>query len=65
MEILLFKKTTDNDLSKGLQICYQDTSGTYSKLGIITDVIESDGVLNYLINTSFGAYVASELKLIK
>jgi len=65
MVILLMKKTTDADLYMGLEICYQDIGGAYSKLGIITDTIEQDGILNYLINTSFGAYTADELKLIK
>lgn len=65
MEILIFKKTTDADLKIGLKICYKDINGNYSKLGTITDFYESDGVLNYLIDTSFGAYMADELKLIK
>ena len=65
MEILLMKETRDADLYKGLRVCYQDRAGLYSKLGTITDSIEQDGILNYLINTSFGAYTADELKLIK
>lgn len=65
MEILLFHKTTDNDLKKGLKVCYKNINGIYNKLGVITDVIELDGVKNYLINTSFGSYTADELKLIK
>lgn len=65
MEILLFYKTTDDDLTKGLKVCYKDINGNYSKLGIITDAMEIDGVMNYIINTSFGAYTADELKLIK
>lgn len=65
MEILLNKITTDNDLKIGLQICYQDINGYYSKLGVITDFYEVEGIKNYLINTSFGSYHADELKLIK
>lgn len=65
MEILLLHKTTDNDLTKGMKVCYKDTSGNYSKLGIITDSYTQDGIMLYLINTSFGAYAADELKLIK
>lgn len=66
MEILLFHLTTDDDLKEGLQVCYKDLNGNYSKLGIITDVYENAfGIKNYLINTSFGAYCADELKLIK
>lgn len=65
MEILLFKKTTDEDLKIGMKICYKNTYGVYSKIGKITDTYISDGVTLYLINTSFGAYTADELKLIK
>lgn len=65
MEILIFHQTTDNDLTKGLKICYKDINGNYSKLGIITDALEIDGVMNYIINTAMGAYTADELKLIK
>jgi hypothetical protein len=65
MEILLYKKTTDEDLKIGLRVCYKDINGIYSKLGVITDWYFSQGVLNFLINTSFGSYTADELKLIK
>ncbi len=65
MEILLFKKTADTDLSEGMEVCYKDINGSYSKLGIITDIVELNGVKNYIINTSFGSYTADELKLIK
>lgn len=64
MKILLFHKTTDSDLKKGLQVCYQDTNGAFTKLGIITDVIDQMYPIQYLINTSMGAYLADELKLI-
>ncbi len=64
MKILLFKKTTDSDLFKGLQICYKDINGVYNKLGVITDVIDQMYPIQYLINTSMGAYHADELKLI-
>ena len=65
MEILLLKKTTDADMEIGQQVCYKDQNGSYTKLGIITDWIMIDGVMNFLINTSFGSYTADELKLIK
>jgi hypothetical protein len=65
MEILLFKKTEDKNLFTELQVCYKDQSGNYTKLGIITEIIESEPHKTYLINTSFGAYTADELKLIK
>ena len=65
MEILLFKKTQDSDLHIGLKVCYKDLEGNYTKLGVITDTYEQDGVILYLINTSMGSYAANELKLIK
>jgi hypothetical protein len=65
MEILLNKLTIDNDLKIGMQVCYKDINGFYSKLGFITDFYEAYGIKNYIINTSFGAYHANELKLIK
>ncbi len=65
MKILLFKKTTDSDLFKGLQVCYKDLNGVYNKLGVITDFYaDKDGIYNYLINTAMGAYCADEVKLI-
>lgn len=66
MEILLYKKTKDSDLSKGMQVCYKNLQGAYTQLGIITDIVTAEcGTKNYLINTSFGSYTADELKLIK
>ena len=65
IEILLLKQTRDNDLKEGLKVCYKDINGIFSKLGTITDIIEIDGVKNYLLNTSFGSYHADELKIIK
>lgn len=65
MEILLFKKTADTDLHIGLKVCYKDQNGFYTKIGVITDTYEQDGITLYLINTSFGSYAANELKLIK
>lgn len=64
MTILLFHQTIDSDLKEGLQVCYKDLNGAFTKLGIITDIINNDGIKNYLINTAMGAYQASELKLI-
>jgi len=66
MEILINKQTQDSDLNIGLQVCYKNLYGGWSKLGIITDIIEDkNGIKEYLINTSFGSYLADELKLIK
>lgn len=70
MEILLNKVTTDADLKKGLQVCYQDQSGEFTKLGKITDIIPAAPEKGrpspeYILNTSFGSYTADELKLIK
>ena len=65
MKILLFKKTTDSDLYKGLRVCYKDINGAFTNLGTITDIItDKNGIKNYLINTAMGAYMADELKLI-
>lgn len=65
MKILTFHKTTDSDLKTGLQVCYKDANGAFTKLGVITDIItDKDGIKNYLINTAIGAYMAEELKLI-
>jgi|AntDeeMinimDraft_5_1070356.scaffolds.fasta_scaffold01858_4 hypothetical protein len=65
MEILIWKKTEEKDLHIGLQVCYNDQSGNFTKLGIITDILERKPHKEYLINTSFGSYTAIELKLIK
>lgn len=65
MEIFLMRETKDSDLYKDLKVCYKDQAEIFSKLGIITDIIEIDGIKNYLLNTAFGAYTANELKLIK
>jgi len=65
MKILTFHQTTDSNLKTGLQVCYKDTNGAFTKLGVITDIItDKDGIKNYLINTAMGAYMAEELKLI-
>ena len=65
IEVQIFKNTVDSDLFHGLEVCYKNLNGAFTKLGIITDTIIKDGVLLYLINTSFGAYTADELKLIE
>lgn len=66
MNILINKKTKDADLKIGMQVCYCDISGAYSKLGVITDTYkDKGGFIEYIINTSFGSYLASELKLIE
>jgi len=73
MQVLLYKKTKDSDLKQGLQICYPDVLGNYTKIGTIAAIKTIDGVLNYIIegqptkddiNTAMGAYMAEELKLI-
>jgi len=65
MKILTFHKTTDSDLKQGLQVCYKNIDGVFNNLGVITDIItDKDGIKNYILNTSFGAYMADELKLI-
>lgn len=66
MEILINKQTQDIDLNIGMQVCYQNINGGWSQLGFITDIIEDkNGIKEYLINNSFGSYLADELKLIK
>lgn len=65
MEVLIWKKTKDTDLKVGMRVCYPDTGGAYTITGVITDIIEQDGVKLYLINNAMGAYMADELKLIK
>jgi hypothetical protein len=65
MEILLFKVTQESDLHVGLKVCYRNQQGGYSKLGVITDILDTEPNKSYLINTSMGAYLANELKLIK
>lgn len=65
MKVLLFKKTVDSDLIIGQKVCYKDTNGVYNKLGVITDTYTKDGFIHYILNTSFGSYLADELKLIE
>jgi hypothetical protein len=65
MKILLFKKTKDSDLRVGLQVCYKSINGNYGMLGVITDILETKPLKEYILNTSFGSYTADELKLIK
>lgn len=64
MEILLYKIPQDSDLQIGLQVCYKSLNGAFTQLGIITDTLEYDGFTMYIINTSMGAYLADELRLI-
>lgn len=66
IEILLLKETKDSDLKEGLKVCYKNIDGVYNNLGIITDIKQPKlGGKEYLINTSFGSYMANELKLLK
>ena len=64
IEVLLWRTTTDEDLEKYMEVCYKDLGGAYTKLGTITDIIEDNGIKQYLISTAMGAYTADELKLI-
>lgn len=65
VEIFLFHLTTDDDLFKGLEVCYKDTSGVYTKLGTIIKCDEKYTMKEYTLDSSFGTYAADELKLIK
>lgn len=65
MKVLMFKNTKDSDLFLGLRVCYQNLNGVYNQLGIITDIEESDGIKQYVLNNAFVSYVADELKLIE
>lgn len=65
MKILIYKNTQDSDLVIGQKVCYKDTNGVYAKLGTITDIYQDFGITHYILNTSFGSYLASELKLIE
>lgn len=65
LEILLFKIPKDEELYKKRKVCYQNQDGVFNKIGFITDIITIYGINNYILNTSFGAYTADELRLIK
>ena len=65
IEVLINKIPDDTDLKIGQMVCYQNRSGIYAFLGTITDIIVKDNTKHYLINTSMGAYLADELRLIK
>lgn len=64
MKILLFKKTTDSDLSEGQEVAYKDKVGEYSLIGTIRQTwIDSDGVTRlYSLVDVPGTYMADELK---
>lgn len=62
MKILLFKKTTDSDLTKDLQVCYKDINGQHTQIGTIEAVNEDCGIKLYQVNGA--SYMADELKLI-
>jgi hypothetical protein len=65
IQVLIYKKPKDKDLKVGQMVCYQNRNGIYAFLGTITDIIVKDNTKHYLINTSMGAYLADELRLIK
>jgi hypothetical protein len=63
MKVLLFRKTTDQDLCKGLKVAYKDKAGEYRLTGIISAITNTaEDITEYTVN---GAnYLADELKLI-
>jgi len=65
IQVLIYKKPTDKDLKVGQMVCYKNRNGIYAFLGTIDSITIKDNVLNYSINTSMGAYLAEELRLIK
>lgn len=65
IEILLFKVPNDNELHTQKKVCYKNLDGVFNKIGIITDIINKKSGKQYILNTSFGAYTADELRLIK
>ncbi len=63
MKVLLFKKTTDTDLTEGLQVAYNDLNGIPTLTGTIEKIqVISDGSKIYIVDGI--AYSANELKLI-
>ena len=64
MNTLLFKKTTDADLSKGTKVAFMDISGQFTHVGIITCVSTLFGSLVYELDNGYGVYTADELKLV-
>ena len=64
MKVLIFNKTTDSDLFKGLKVAYKDKAGEYTQAAEITGItITDEGIAEYTVN---GAnYLADELKLIE
>ena len=65
MEILLFKKTEDKDLSIYLKIVYQDKNGQFTKVGTITKTEKINELIYYTVDTSTAIRTADKLKLIK
>jgi hypothetical protein len=64
MKVLLFKKTTDNDLYKGLKVAYKDKAGEYTLTGIIHNCYtDQDRIKLYQMNVGI-SFMADELKLI-
>ena len=63
IEVYLFQDTKDEDLKVGQLVCYKNLNGVYANLGKITDITNTDGLKGYIIDTSMGKYLASELKL--
>jgi hypothetical protein len=64
MKVLLFKKTTDNDLYKGLKVAYKNKAGEYTLTGIIDNCYtDQDGIKLYQMNVGI-SFMADELKLI-
>ena len=62
VNILVFKKTKDDDLKEGMMVAFRDVNGEYTKAGEIQNIIEMDGIKLYDISDCL--FAADELKLI-
>jgi len=64
MQILLYKKPKDSDLTKGQTVCYKDTNGQFTLTGAIAEIQnDTDGTRLYSITGATGVYMADELRL--
>ena len=59
IEVQLFKRPTISDIQKGSPVVYKDTSGEFSKIGVVTSISEG------LVTVGGGTYTPDELRLIK
>lgn len=63
MTTLLFKKTTDADLSEGQKVAYKDKAGEYTLTAKIDNIyFDADGTALYKV--AGASYMADELKII-